>query len=78
MDTAPERSATERLNEQLDALPEDEREAVAEDALRRMAFNRWYEREMQPALDSHTRGESTPWEGSRAFIERLKSDRSIE
>ena len=78
MDTAPQRSATKRLNEQLDALPEDEREAVAEDALRRMAFTRWYDREIQPALDSHARGESTPWEGSKALIARLKREHGIE
>ena len=78
MDTAPERSATERLNEQLEALPEDEREAVAEDVLRRMAYKRWYDREIQPALDSHARGESTPWEGSKAFVERLKRERGID
>ena len=78
MDTAPERTATERLSAELDAMPDDEREAVAEDTLRRLALQRWFRREIQPALDSDARGESTRWEGSKRFIQRLKRERGIE
>ena len=72
MDTAPEHPATVRLAEQLDALPEDEREAVAEDALARIDEAKRVRALIEPALRSVERGEAKPLEGHASFMERMK------
>ena len=71
LDTSSDRDATARLSAALDALPEDEREAVAEETLALVEEAKRVRTLIEPALHSVERGEARPLEDHREFMRRM-------
>ena len=61
-----------------DGMTQNEEDAYVDAVVDKREWEKWFAREIQPALDSIERGEATLWEGSEAFIAKMKARHGIE